>query len=182
MEHRVALLRGINVGGGGRLRMVDLRAAAVAVGFSEVTTHGASGNLLYASGNAAEHDAGLLREALASVMAKPPVVVVRSVEALQNLVDLDPFVGAPDGVPGKWRFVAFLESPTKAPLPPIPAGMGYAMQREGEVCFWMAEPHREAIDFPKHLGRAMGTMVTVRNWNVVQALAGSHVFQEGRGG
>lgn len=45
----VALLRGINVGGHRKLPMADLRALAEELGFSNVRTYVASGNLLFMS-------------------------------------------------------------------------------------------------------------------------------------
>ena len=45
----VALLRGINVGGNAMIRMADLRACAEELGLERVSTHIASGNLLFES-------------------------------------------------------------------------------------------------------------------------------------
>ena len=46
----VALLRGINVGGKTLIRMADLKACVEALGFDDVSTFIASGNVLFASG------------------------------------------------------------------------------------------------------------------------------------
>jgi uncharacterized protein (DUF1697 family) len=43
----VALLRGINVGGKNLVKMADLRAAFESMGFADVATHIASGNVLF---------------------------------------------------------------------------------------------------------------------------------------
>ncbi len=45
--HHVALLRGINVGGGNKLPMADLRAMAQDLGWMQVRTYIASGNLVF---------------------------------------------------------------------------------------------------------------------------------------
>ena len=49
MTGRVALLRGINVGGTNSLKMADLRGLAERLGWSDVRTVVASGNLLFRS-------------------------------------------------------------------------------------------------------------------------------------
>jgi uncharacterized protein (DUF1697 family) len=49
MGAMVALLRGINVGGRGKLPMADLRAMAAGCGFTDVATCIQSGNLVFAS-------------------------------------------------------------------------------------------------------------------------------------
>ena len=47
----IALLRGINVGGNNIIKMEDLRACFVAMGFTDVKTYIQSGNVLYCSDN-----------------------------------------------------------------------------------------------------------------------------------
>ncbi|WP_238370185.1 DUF1697 domain-containing protein [Heliomarina baculiformis] len=49
MTDRVALLRGINVGGANNLNMADLRGLADRLGWSDVRTVLASGKLLFRS-------------------------------------------------------------------------------------------------------------------------------------
>ena len=51
----VALLRGINVGGHGKLPMADLRAIAEGLGYGDVATYIQSGNLVLSSGASASH-------------------------------------------------------------------------------------------------------------------------------
>ena len=49
MTDYVALLRAVNVGGTGKLSMANLRRLAEALGFGQVRTHIASGNLLFST-------------------------------------------------------------------------------------------------------------------------------------
>ncbi len=53
----VALLRGINVGGKTLIKMADLKACVEELGFADVSTYIASGNVLFESG---ERDAAML--------------------------------------------------------------------------------------------------------------------------
>lgn len=46
MKKLIILLRGVNVGGHAKLQMEPLREALLAVGFANVLSHGASGNLI----------------------------------------------------------------------------------------------------------------------------------------
>jgi len=57
----VALLRGINVGGRTLIRMADLRASVEALDLDDVSTHIASGNLLFTSD---DRDAAALEQRL----------------------------------------------------------------------------------------------------------------------
>ena len=49
MASFVALLRAVNVGGAGKLPMSDLKALCEELGFSQVRTFIASGNVVFAS-------------------------------------------------------------------------------------------------------------------------------------
>lgn len=91
MATHIALLRAVNVGGTGKLPMVELRALAEALGFARPRTHIASGNLVFESplGPAAVRAA--LEGALAAAMGKPVGVVLRSPAQLQALLDANPF-------------------------------------------------------------------------------------------
>jgi uncharacterized protein (DUF1697 family) len=75
----VALLRGINVGGKSIIRMADLKASVEALGYGDVSTFIASGNVLFET---AQRDAAKLESALEQALEKrfglPIIVVVRS--------------------------------------------------------------------------------------------------------
>ncbi|MGQ0535260.1 MAG: DUF1697 domain-containing protein [Methanobacteriota archaeon] len=168
MPRRVAFLRAVNVGGIGRLPMADLRRLAARLGFRDVETLGASGNLLYTSRASPTADAAKLGAALDEEISRP-VVVVRTPEELASLVAADPFAATPPAVPTKWRFVAFLAKPNRKPLPPVPddVPVELAARRMREVAYAIARPDLKAIAWPQRIERALGAPVTVRNWNVV---------------
>ncbi|HEV3480335.1 MAG TPA: DUF1697 domain-containing protein [Gaiellaceae bacterium] len=75
----VALLRGINVGGKSIIRMADLKPSVEALGYGDVSTFIASGNVLFET---AQRDAAKLESALEQALEKrfglPIIVVVRS--------------------------------------------------------------------------------------------------------
>lgn len=95
MRTHIALLRAVNVGGTGKLPMAELRAIADALGYTNVRTYIASGNLLLDS---AQSQAGVrerLERALAAFAGKPVGVVMRSAAELAALLDANPFPEAP---------------------------------------------------------------------------------------
>jgi uncharacterized protein (DUF1697 family) len=49
MARYLALLRGVNVGGKGMIKMADLKTALEAAGFDTVKTYIQSGNILFSS-------------------------------------------------------------------------------------------------------------------------------------
>ena len=95
MTHYIALLRAVNVGGTGKLPMNELQAMCEAIGFADVRTYIASGNVLFTSkfGEAAVRKK--LEQQLHAYAGKPVGVLIRSaVEMAQVLAD-NPFAEAP---------------------------------------------------------------------------------------
>jgi uncharacterized protein (DUF1697 family) len=87
----VALLRGINVGGKSLVRMADLKECVEELGYDDVSTFIASGNVLF---DTAERDAAKLESALERAIEQrfnlPIAVVVRSRAELGRIVDAIP--------------------------------------------------------------------------------------------
>jgi uncharacterized protein (DUF1697 family) len=94
MTSYVALLRAVNVGGTGKLPMADLRAVGVALGFANVRTFIASGNLLFESELSESEVQTLIEARLEDYASKRVPVLIRSAEELALIVAADPFPDA----------------------------------------------------------------------------------------
>ena len=104
----IALLRAVNVGGTGKLPMAELRAIAAAVGFFNVKTFIASGNLIFESRLSPAKVKAILEQRLEVRAGKPVGVFVRPLPALAEILKCNPF---PDLAPNR-TVVFFLD---KAP-------------------------------------------------------------------
>lgn len=93
---RLALLRAINVGGRNKVPMADLRAVATELGYADVSTYIASGNLLFTSEDAPATVADVLSEALATHFGFGIDVVVLTADDLEAAQSRNPFL---DGDP-----------------------------------------------------------------------------------
>jgi len=91
MGRRVALLRGVNVGGANRVPMAGLRALADGLGWGRVETLIASGNLVFDAEGAEEALAERLRGAMAAEMGVDVPVIVLAGEDLAARVAGCPF-------------------------------------------------------------------------------------------
>ncbi len=112
MSSYVAFFRGINVGGHKFVRMEDVKKAFGSLGFRNVRTVLASGNVLFES--PARSTSALTRkiqQRLAASLGHRIGVVVRPVAALKKLAAARPFDGIPV-TPRTRRFVSFV--PRKA--------------------------------------------------------------------
>lgn len=99
MSRRVALLRGINLGGRNKVAMADLRTLLSDLGHRDVATYIQSGNVVLTP-----RDAGVGNEALAAELEREisdrlgvdPAVVVLSCAELAEVVEHNPFADEPD--------------------------------------------------------------------------------------
>lgn len=98
MDHEThkfaALLRGVNVSGTNKLPMADLRAVATALGWTDVQSYIASGNLVFSAQGTSDNLANALRRALAEQMDIDVPIIVLSANAIQSLVNNCPYTDA----------------------------------------------------------------------------------------
>jgi uncharacterized protein (DUF1697 family) len=93
---RLALLRGINVGGRNKLPMAELRALASGMGYTEVATYIASGNLLFSAVGSDADASAELADAIIDRFGFAVDVVVVSAEVARRAASDHPFA---DGYP-----------------------------------------------------------------------------------
>jgi len=91
MHTYIALLRAVNVGGTGKLPMAELRAMCEALGFTQVRTYIASGNVVFASASTAKQVQASLESALAIYAGRPVGVLLRTPTELAQVLAANPF-------------------------------------------------------------------------------------------
>lgn len=88
MPNWVTLLRGVNVGGGNRVPMADLRRLCEGLGWTDVETYVASGNIVHAADGTPTGLAAGLRAALVSqIGVDVPVLVLPEMRVRHALND-----------------------------------------------------------------------------------------------
>jgi uncharacterized protein (DUF1697 family) len=105
MTRYIALLRAVNVGGTGKLPMVDLKSLCQEAGFVRVETYIASGNVVFDSKAAAAKVKSQLEARLLAYAGKPVGVLVRTGPEMHAVLKANPF---PDGAPNL-TFAIFLD-------------------------------------------------------------------------
>jgi uncharacterized protein (DUF1697 family) len=106
MPTHVALLRGINVGGGGKVPMADLRDLLTKLGHSDVKTYIQTGNIVFTP----PHDdtgklAAEIRDAIKSTFGVSTFAVVLTKAELAAAIAANPY---PDEPNPKWVHGVFL--------------------------------------------------------------------------
>lgn len=173
MTHYVAFLRGINVGGHALVKMADLKNAFVAMGFRNVRTLLASGNVLFESERTdAQAVAGEIAAGLKKAAKKDVGVIVRGRRDLEKLRSSDPFKGIAV-TPSIRLYVTFLGAGSKPHALAIPFS---TPQGEFRILRTTAGEVFSVLDLAKGKGtpeamniieKEFGSDVTTRNWNTV---------------
>ncbi|MFO7583356.1 MAG: DUF1697 domain-containing protein [Anaerolineales bacterium] len=171
----LALLRGINVGGGNIIKMADLKACLEKSGFENVVTYIQSGNVLFESG---ESDHGLLTRQLEQAVsaAFPPYqarIVLRTHAQLRQVV-----AQAPQGFgeqPQTWRYdVIYLKEPLTAADAmqhvPVKPGVDEAFTGTDVLYFSRLIARASQSGLTKIVGSPIYQDITIRNWNTTSKL------------
>jgi uncharacterized protein (DUF1697 family) len=110
MTRYIALLRAVNVGGTGKLRMPDLIAACRDAGFKKVETYIASGNVVFESRSSPSTVKAELESRVQARLHKKIAVFVRTGEEMRAVLHANPF---PEAEP-KLTYTIFLDEPPPA--------------------------------------------------------------------
>ncbi len=92
MNRKIAILRGINVGGKRKILMTDLKVLCEKLGWNDVKTYIQSGNLIFNSNKQSSELENTLESAIAEKFGFDVPVIVRSLKELQASIDKNPFI------------------------------------------------------------------------------------------
>jgi uncharacterized protein (DUF1697 family) len=160
----VALLRAVNVGGTGKLSMSELKAMCEELGFADVRTYIASGNVVFSSRKSEAAVRSALEKRLQTFAGKPLGVMVRSAAEMAQVLADNPF---PKAAPNR-TVAIFLDA-----KPPKDVLAGVRGQKNEEISLGRREIY-------VHYGDGMGTSKlvipaaktgTARNINTIATLA-----------
>ncbi len=172
MNTFIALLRGINVGGKGKLPMADLVAALESFEFSHVRTYIQSGNVVLRSRlKSSEQVAKQVRKAIAEGCGIEPEVIVLTATELQTVIDSNPFPSATEE-PTSLHFFFLGALPEQADDEKLEAKRSSSerYERVGKVFYLHAPEGIGRSKLAASVERILGVPVTARNWRTVNTL------------
>jgi len=173
MPARIALLRGINVGGHTKVAMADLRALALDLGLAEPRTLLQSGNLVVQSDEPTDALERKLEAATARRFGFEVAYFLRDAAEWAELLAANPFAHEAAADPGH-LLVQFLRT---TPDPAAVAALQAAIRGPERV---RTHGRQAYITYPDGIGRSRLTGPTIetklgpgtgRNWNTVLKLA-----------
>jgi len=167
-----AFLRGINVGGHMLIKMEELRKAFESLGYKNIKTVLASGNVIFES---REKDIVALSKNIASRLREISgcseiVVIVRSLGELKELESRQPFK-AIVSIPNARPFVTFLsETSGSRGKSSLPAGDGFQVLSVsgGVICSVLYDsPVAKTPELMSFIEKEYGRNVTTRTWSTI---------------
>lgn len=169
---QVALLRGINVGSAQRIAMATLRELVSAQGYSDVSTHLQSGNLLLASPLSPDEVARDVEQLITRELGLDVAVVVRTRDELAGAVARNPLLDVATD-PAR-MLVSFLDAaPEPATLDGVDA-RDFAPERFAlvgrELYLWCPEGILASRLVKTLSDKRLGVTATARNWRTVTRL------------
>jgi uncharacterized protein (DUF1697 family) len=166
----VVLLRGVNVGGAGKLPMAEFRGVLTGLGYQDVATYIQSGNAVFRAAGPAEAIARSVGEAIAAGFGFRPHVFVLSPTALEEARAANPFRGEPDGAKVHFLFLdGALPDDALEGLAPH-ATKGERAELCGTTLYLHTPEGFGRSDYARRLGRLKLAM-TGRNARSVAAIA-----------
>jgi uncharacterized protein (DUF1697 family) len=173
MPVHVALLRGINVGGGNKIAMAELRALAEKLGWTGADTYIQSGNLVFqADGERAEVEADL-EAGIQRRFGLTIPTIVRAAAEWPVYVAANPFAEAAEIEPNRLMLLL-----SKQPSDPEAVTALQERARDGERlaiaggALWIhyAGGAGNSKLSPALIDRLVGSPATARNWRTVLKL------------
>ncbi|MBK0330848.1 DUF1697 domain-containing protein [Brachybacterium sp. MASK1Z-5] len=163
MTSYAVLLRAVNVGGTGKLPMAELREMCTALGFADVRTYIASGNVVLRSEDAADAVRTVVETRLEEFAGRPVGVAVRTAEQMRAVLARNPFPDAP----GNRAMALFLDAP-----PPADALEGARNAADEQMVLGAQEIY---VHYPSGMGTSRLRIPaaedgTARNMNTVAKL------------
>lgn len=177
MAHYVAFLRGINVGGHKPVKMEELCALVLSLGFSGVRTHIQSGNVFFDSSQKDEDAlASVIRKKISKALGYDAAVFVRSVGSLRALLKNNPFRNVETGNDAK-PYITFIpeKPPTGMKLPLFSPNKDVEIFAMGKgVMFSLSHPCKGRFGFPNaFIEKTLKAEATTRNWETLGEMMAS---------
>ena len=176
MAQYIAFLRAINVGGR-TVKMTRLREILESLGFTDVETFIASGNVIFKSRSA---NAGALEKKVEHALEKSlgfdVATMIRSTTELAGIAGFDAFPGS--GTPGSTLYVGLLKSaPDAATREKVRAlsAPNDEFRVEGRELYWLCHTRMmQSISSGALLEKTVGTRATFRNVTTLRKLAAKY--------
>jgi len=170
----VAFLRGINIGGHKPIKMEALKEAFALLGFQNIKTVLASGNVIFQNGARSPIAVQKIEQVLKEKLGHEIRIILRTLTEIQRLADSEPFKQVKI-TPSTRRYVTFLSSKrtggSEGSHRTPEKDVDIAYFSETEVCSVVVFSHtRQTSRMMYTLEKEFGRDITTRNWNTIRKI------------
>jgi uncharacterized protein (DUF1697 family) len=175
MPKYIALLRGINVSGKNKIRMIELKTLCEELGFQEVTTYLQSGNVVFKTPTKSK-PRQLAKDITARIKATfdyDVSVLVITGNDIHRVHQNNPFINK-ENTDTTGCYVTFLFNPSpkglveSLSLPPKETGRFHSC--ENEIYVHCPDGYGKTKINNQFFEKTLKTSATTRNWNTINAL------------
>lgn len=169
----VALLRAVNVGGTGIIKMADLRAICEGIGFRNVKTLLQSGNVVFDAKGSDKAVAKKLADAIEASHGFRPAIVVRTADEMADAMKRNPFRAEEKSDPSHVLIAFMAETPASGAsdrIAAIKVGTERLHLSGRELFAYYAAGIGTSKVTNTVLEKALGVKATARNWNTLTKL------------
>ena len=173
MAKYVALLRGI-APMDPRMSNTNLRNVFTSLGFTNVATIIASGNVIFETvrTNVPALES-MIEQTITAQLGFTSTTIIRSYDDIEHLVHKNPFAGYQHG-PKTYLTVSFLKETPAVPLSeqPLPSHKAYTLVAayDKEICTSTNTTARTAANYMAQVEKRFGKAITTRTWKTVERI------------
>lgn len=172
MTMYVAFLRGINVGGRNLLKMQDVRQEFNDLGFDNVSSYKASGNILFEANTKPDDAVKSIKTMLHNLSGRALEVFLRAALQIDEILELDPFKGR-EVDPSKLYITFIPNELSEGPMLPLWSrnkDVEIFLVKDSEV-YSQTYLHRGSYGAPnKFIEKEFNVPATTRNWNTIRGI------------
>lgn len=170
----ISLLRGINVGAHKRMKMQQLRACCMELGFEQIATYIQSGNLVFRAGKLSpEAVSKKVEKQIESSFGFHADVITRTAEEMKKIIASNPLLKEPGTDASKLHVVFLPGAPSTEAVKKFDSVI-LAPDRVrvagSEIYFYFPNGVSGSSLWKHNLDRVLGISGTMRNWNTVNKL------------
>lgn len=173
-SQKIALLRGINVGGKNKLKMADLRDSLTAAGLADVRTYIQSGNICFRSNETPAKLEALIQRTILQDFGFDVPTLVRPQSFLKKLIDSSPYCenGVPSHDVKELHATILAKKPTTKSVAALKELSTDDFEIIGNVIYLRCPNGYSKTKLTNgFIERKLGSQATTRNWKTICTIA-----------
>ena len=172
MDSKIAILRGINVGGKRKILMADLKSMLNKIGIQDAVTYIQSGNVIFKSGKDNQELSQQIESAILEKFGFEVPVIVRTAKELEKSIKSNPFLNSDSDI-SKLVLTFLNEKPIKTDvetLKDFDSKEDKFVIKDKDVFIYCEGKYHQSKLTNNFFEKKLKVIATTRNWKTVLKL------------